>query len=55
MRYFLKPCHGYRVIDEKTKQPLPLEGKGVEQSQYWNRLIKCGDVEIIAPKKKKET
>jgi len=52
--YFLKPCHGYRVINDRTGKPLPKEGKNVQQSQYWNRLLKCGDVVVATPVKLKE-
>jgi hypothetical protein len=51
-KYFLVPRKGLRVIDDKTKKPLPPEGKEVAQSQYWDRLLKCRDVEIKTFKKR---
>lgn len=44
---FVKPKEGLVILDDKTLQPLPVEGKKVEESIYWFRRIKGGDVYLI--------
>jgi len=47
MKIHVKPAKGLLIRCEKTKHPLPPEGKSVEQSTYWVRRIQCGDVELV--------
>ena len=54
MRYKLKPVDGRRVLDPLTLIPIPLEGKEVNKSKYWNRRIKSGDCEFVKEEIKKE-
>jgi hypothetical protein len=46
-KLYIRPVTGLLVRDEKTKQILPPEGKLVEQSTYWIRRLKCGDVVLV--------
>ncbi|MBI9079191.1 MAG: DUF2635 domain-containing protein [Pseudodesulfovibrio sp.] len=48
---FVKPKKDLKVRDPQTGRHLPSEGAGVEQTSYWLRRIKAGDVEKTkAPK-----
>jgi hypothetical protein len=54
----LKPSKaGLKVFNPATGLHLKPEGEEVAMSNYWHRMIKCGDaVETApAPEKKKET
>lgn len=44
---FLKPKAGLVVRDPVTKFPLPVEGREVALSSYWERRIRAGDVEPV--------
>lgn len=49
---FLKPVPGVKIRDPRTKDFLPIDGRRVEMSVYWNRRIQDGTViaEETAPK-----
>lgn len=54
----LKPSkEGLKVFNPATSLHLKPEGEEVAMSNYWHRMIKCGDVVETkpAPEKKKET
>jgi hypothetical protein len=47
---WLKPADGLAVVDPETGKNLPPEGALVENSKYWRRRLKDGDVlEAAAP------
>jgi len=48
---YLVPAPGLNVIDPANGQPLPPEGKEVQDSTYWRRRLVEGDVTEGAPKK----
>ncbi|MBI4212048.1 MAG: DUF2635 domain-containing protein [Deltaproteobacteria bacterium] len=41
---FLKPAPGVKIRDPRTKEFLPIDGRRVEMSVYWNRRIQDGTV-----------
>ncbi|UTG75534.1 DUF2635 domain-containing protein [Neisseria subflava] len=49
----IKPVEGYVVTDPATMQPLPEEGASVEWSNYWQRRINEGAVELLKTTAKK--
>jgi hypothetical protein len=40
---------GLLVRDPVKTDRLPVEGREVEDSPYWQRLLACGDVSLQAP------
>jgi hypothetical protein len=52
---FLKPAVGRTVPDPEHNDILPIDGREVEENQYWYRRIQDGDViESVAIITKKE-
>lgn len=45
----VKPKAGLLVRDPVTHAYLPPEGREVEDSAYWHRRLRDGDVELIPP------
>ena len=46
----LRPVHGARVLDPDAvpvPAPLPVEGKMVEDTPYWRRRLRAGEVERV--------
>lgn len=43
------PAAGLLVRDPVKTDRLPVEGREVEDSPYWQRLLACGDVSLQAP------
>lgn len=43
---FIKPVEGRQVPDPETGRALPETGREVEQTAYWMRRIKDGDVTV---------
>jgi hypothetical protein len=54
---FLIPKEGVRVVEPISHTPLPAEGALVEESTYWLRRLRDGDVtaEVPAAKPAKTT
>ena len=53
----VRAAKGRRVLDPRTRAPVPDEGKGVRVplDSYWVRRIACGDAERVeAPKARKD-
>jgi hypothetical protein len=52
-KVYLKPCPDRTVRDPADPaQPIPIEGKQVELTPFWQRRIKDGDVVLTAAPKK---
>ncbi len=43
----LKPAPGVKIRDPRTKEFLPIDGRRIEMSVYWNRRIQDGTVTVI--------
>jgi uncharacterized protein DUF2635 len=46
---FVKPREGYIVRDPINMQPVPKEGRFVEETQYWRQRIMEGDLTEETP------
>ncbi|NDY41252.1 DUF2635 domain-containing protein [Dissulfurirhabdus thermomarina] len=46
-RIHVRPAPGRLVRDPVTHAPLPEEGALVEDSTYWRRRIRVGDVVVV--------
>jgi len=44
---FIKPKDGRQVPDPDRGDVLPVEGREVNDQQYWQRRINDGDVELV--------
>ncbi|OGP10447.1 MAG: hypothetical protein A2048_01400 [Deltaproteobacteria bacterium GWA2_45_12] len=44
---FLKPAPGVKIRDPRTKEFLPIDGRRVEMTVYWNRRIQDGTVVAV--------
>lgn len=45
----VRPTSGLQVLDPKTREPLPPEGRDVPRSRYWLRRLAEGDVALVGP------
>jgi hypothetical protein len=45
---FVKPAEGMRILDPHTRRELPPGGANVPDTDYWNRLVRDGDVTVAA-------
>lgn len=48
---FVKPINGRSVPDPARGDLLPVEGRNVDENQYWYRREIDGDIEIVQPAK----
>ena len=48
---YVKPKDGRQVPDPDRGDVLPVEGREVNDQQYWQRRIEDGDVEVAEPPK----
>lgn len=55
MKILVKPKAGLKVVDPTTGKALPTTGLVVEDSTYWRRRERDGDVAISAPPTPKAT
>lgn len=46
---FVKPKDGRSVPDPARGDFLPVDGRNVEENQYWYRRVQDGDVAIVPP------
>jgi hypothetical protein len=53
MQEFLKPKEGLLIRDPTTKIILSPEGSLTEMTNFWNRRVLDGTVEVIKPVQKK--
>ena len=43
----VQPVSGARVLDPRTRTPLPPEGARVPKNQYWLRRLRTGEVQTV--------
>ena len=55
MQEFLKPKEGLLIRDPTTKIILSPEGCLTEMTNFWNRRVLDGTVEVIKPVQKKDS
>ncbi len=53
MQEFLKPKNGLLIRDPVTKIILSTEGCLIEMTNFWNRRVLDGTVEVVKPTQKK--
>ena len=46
---FVQPMKGRAVHDPARGDLLPEEGRNVDESQYWYRRERDGDIEVVKP------
>jgi hypothetical protein len=55
MQEFLKPKEGLLIRDPTTKTVLSAEGSLVDMTNFWNRRVLDGTVEIVKSVQKKDS